>query len=143
MNKVCNTCHESKPLSEFSFRKNRGKHVARCKACHAAYLRDYYSRNKEKYAEKNKRDLPKYRKRNREYLVEYLKSHPCVDCGEKDIEVLQFDHVDFLMGANKARVTSHNASSLKRLQEEIDKCEVRCANCHVRRTRNHFGWSWG
>ncbi len=55
----------------------------------------------------------------------------CVDCGgtfEEYPEVLQFDHVrgdkDFAIGR------AANIASLDRLVEEIDKCEVVCANCH-------------
>lgn len=138
--KICNTCKEEKSEEDFTLRKDRGTRVARCKACHNAAVRGHYSENKEKYAEKNKRDLPKYRERNREYILNYLRAHPCVDCGESDIEVLQFDHNPPLQGGKRARVLSHNGSSLKRVQEEIDKCEVRCANCHVRQTRRFFGW---
>lgn len=137
--KICNTCHEEKPLEAFSMRKN-GSHVARCKACHNAYVRQNYANNREKYAEKNRRDGPKYRERNRRYMTDYLRTHPCVDCGETDIEVLEFDHIIPLSGK---RVTNMNGTSLAKLQEEIDRCEVRCANCHTRRTRRQMGWSRG
>lgn len=137
--KTCNTCREEKTEEEFSLRKN-GTRVARCKVCHNAYLRNYYAKNKDKYAEKNRRDLPKYRERNRKYLTDYLLTHPCVDCGNDDIEVLQFDHIVARSG-NTVRVTNLNGASLQRLQEEIDKCEVRCANCHVKRTRKQLGWN--
>ena len=135
--KECTTCGESKSLEEFS-KRTTGKPVARCKACVNAKFRETYAANREKFAEKNKRDLPKYRERNLRYMIEYLKNNPCVDCGEDDIEVLEFDHIIPLQGQ---RVTNMNACSIERLQEEIDKCEVRCANCHTRRTRKQFGWS--
>ena len=70
-------------------------------------------------------------KRNREYIDNYLTSHPCVDCGEKDIVVLDFDHVRGIKEIEVTRMIKRN--SLKKIDEEIKKCEVRCANCHRRR----------
>ena len=52
------------------------------------------------------------RRRNFLFLLDYLSAAPCVDCGERDPVVLDFDHVG----------------------PEIARCEVRCANCHRRRT---------
>lgn len=62
----------------------------------------------------------------------YLQQHPCIDCGEKDPVVLEFDHVRGV----KAGTISHNLDdwSQARLDEEIAKCVVRCANCHRRIT---------
>ena len=67
------------------------------------------------------------------WLFDYLSSHPCVDCGETDHRVLDFDHRD--------RTTKHaNVSYLlcsagfERLKAEVAKCDVRCANCHRRKT---------
>lgn len=79
----------------------------------------------------------------------YLLTHPCTDCGITDTIVLQFDH---LPGYVKIDTISHmvrGACVGRRMGEgrcrcdellidEISKCEVACANCHVRRTaRRH------
>ncbi len=75
----------------------------------------------------------KYRDRNVLWVKEYLAVHPCVDCGENDPVVLEFDHVT---GEKLSEVSSlaQTASSLDRIKREIAKCEVRCANCHRRKT---------
>jgi len=102
------------------------------------YLRGHYGRNKDLYKERAKRNTRKARKRNAHYVLEYLKSHPCVDCGEKDPVILTFDHT-----RDKHKDVStlvRNAASLRKIQEEIDKCVVRCSNCHTRRTAEQQGW---
>ena len=80
------------------------------------------------------RDLTKATiKRNREHAWSWLLAHPCVDCGEGDPVVLDFDHVR----GEKDRAVSlmvRNGVSIEKLQAEIDKCDVRCANCHRRVT---------
>jgi hypothetical protein len=79
--------------------------------------------------------------KNREFLVGYLQSHPCVDCNNSDLRVLEFDHV---RGTKKDGVAqlARQGVSLKALKEEIGKCEVRCRNCHAIKTYERMGGSW-
>lgn len=60
---------------------------------------------------------------------EYLDAHPCLDCGEKNRIVLEFDHVRGKKMAAIATLMSRSWS-WKKIRWEIGKCEVRCANCH-------------
>jgi len=65
--------------------------------------------------------------------------HPCVDCGECDPIVLQFDHTrgkKFNIGD-----AGRKGLSLPVVLREISKCEVRCANCHQRKTARDFALS--
>lgn len=78
----------------------------------------------------------RYRDRYRAFVFDYLQRHPCVDCGEPDPDVLEFDHV---RGKNRP-VSRMTAAPLGLLIREIELCEVRCVNCHMRRTANQFGW---
>lgn len=73
-----------------------------------------------------------------EKLYDYLEHHPCVDCGENDPVVLEFDHV---RGVKSYNVTSlgWRLCSWDTLMREIAKCEVRCANCHRRQTAERMG----
>ena len=77
--------------------------------------------------------------RNLKFCHEYLVAHPCVDCGITDIVVLQFDHV---RGKKRGNVSSMARAgvSLSTLNTEIAKCEIRCANCHIRKTAREQGW---
>jgi len=63
----------------------------------------------------------------------YLRDHPCVDCGISDPLVLEFDHVSGMKRASVSQLT-RQALPTKTIDEEIGKCQVRCANCHRRRT---------
>jgi hypothetical protein len=138
--KTCSKCAIEKLLSEFGF-KNTAKKIYQgyCKACQRAYSKEHYAARTDYYAAKAKRNNPKYLERNKQYVLEYLVEHPCVDCGETDVEILQFDHIEMVRGWEK-RVGSYMSGSLEVLLKEIQKCEVRCANCHFRRTRKQMGW---
>ena len=71
----------------------------------------------------------KAKKRNRKFVESYLLSHPCIDCGNSDIRVLEFDHVRGEKLGNISHAVQR-AWSIEKLKAEIDKCEVRCCNCH-------------
>lgn len=74
-------------------------------------------------------------KRNANFLREYRMTHPCVDCGESDWVVLEFDHVRGVKFKDVGLLSGRGAS-LAVIKEEIAKCDVRCANCHRRVTYN-------
>lgn len=65
-----------------------------------------------------------------EYVWDYKKTHPCVDCGEKDPIVLEFDHVRGRKHKNISHMVHKYPVSLDELKKEITKCDIRCANCH-------------
>lgn len=77
------------------------------------------------------------RQENMRRIYEYLLAHPCVDCGETDPIVLEFDHV---RGEKKDGVVNLACYGWKTVEIEIAKCDVRCANCHKRKTRKQLGW---
>ena len=111
-----------------------------CLECRRARGRQHYANNREYY-------LAKARIRNREtslivkdWILEYLKNHPCVDCGNCDIRVLEFDHRDRLDKTAHVSVLVTTGYSLDAVQREVSKCDVRCANCHLIRTREQRRW---
>jgi hypothetical protein len=83
----------------------------------------------------------KWREENKNRLLAYLLSHPCVDCGEKDPVVLEFDHIDPTKKRYEVGYLVGRRSSWKQIQEEISLCDVVCANCHKRRTAKQQNWS--
>ncbi len=77
----------------------------------------------------------------RAWILDYLAAHPCVDCGEADPVVLEFDHRDPASKVgNIGDIVGKSGWGLARLQAEVEKCDVRCCNCHRRRTVAKQHW---
>jgi hypothetical protein len=135
----CKKCKESKDISGFytsKYLKNKAHPV--CKLCAGLSSKQFFNKLK---AVKKKQLIyqTKRRERNLNYAKEYLKSHPCVDCGETNIIILEFDHVR----GNKIMTISqysHQSYSLEKIQAEIDKCEIRCVNCHRMKTAKDYAY---
>lgn len=76
---------------------------------------------------------------SRRRVLAYLQEHPCVDCGERDPVLLDLDHVR----GDKVESVSfmvRNNTGWQAIEAEIAKCEVRCANCHRRKTGTEQRW---
>ena len=99
-----------------------------------AYARRHYDANKATYKAKARQHTKSQRTRLREFILDYLSRHPCLDCGETDPIVLEFDHRD--PGTKRFAIADVVARgvSVTTISAEIAKCDVRCANCHRRRT---------
>jgi 5-methylcytosine-specific restriction endonuclease McrA len=87
----------------------------------------HYQKNKEKYIQ----HALDAKKRLREY-VRQRKNQGCTDCHKKyPYYVMQFDHLndkEYNIG------TLVNLNNRGKLEAELAKCEVVCANCHAERT---------
>jgi transcription elongation factor Elf1 len=130
--KICPRCKEKKPLDGF-FKKSDRLAGAYCKPCQLAYVREHYRRTKDAYNARRYALHLKYTERNRRLVLRHLAENPCIDCNERDIVVLDFDHVRGSKVGDISRMI-RGGTSVGRLQAEIDKCVVRCANCHRRKT---------
>lgn len=139
--KICTICNRSKPLDEFSW-KNKAKGIkeGRCKDCKREYVKAHYRKNAELYKKRARAYTSGQRDRNAQLMVEYLHQHPCVDCGESDVVVLEFDHLEDKDYA--VTVMVNHGYAWETIMGEIAKCEVRCSNCHKRRTAKTRGWKW-
>ena len=129
--KVCSSCNaEYEPY---------GQRCALCPECRRAYDREYHAKRSAEKKQKKYDQQVALRTQNSQYVYNYLKSNPCVTCGETRIPCLQFDHLDgSAKEANVAQMTRSN--SLEKIIAEIAKCQVLCANCHAMKTAEDFNW---
>ena len=127
--KRCSTCGELKPLDEFNLRRRSpdGRQF-RCRACSRAW----YLANRERHIANVALRRNRVRAELFGVLMDLLSESCCIDCGEDDPVVLEFDHV----GPKTANVSelAFSGVSEARLRAEIAQCEIVCANCHRRRT---------
>ncbi len=135
----CSRCGETTPLDEFPI-KSRVTGLRRgCRLCCRAYGREHYWRDRDPYLNKARARRREERPRIRAAVGEYLRTHPCIDCGETDILLLDFDHRDRAAKLAPVSRLAHWAS-LGVVLSEIAKCDVRCGNCHRSRTATQRNW---
>ena len=128
--RICSSCE-----NEYD---DYGQRSSLCRPCKQKYDRVYHS-NRSLLVKERKVELQKIRRiENRQFMYDYLKDHPCVECGESDPVVLEFDHVD---QSTKTKAVSVMVEySLDKIKEEISKCRILCANCHKRHTALQLNW---
>ena len=129
--KVCTDCNIKKHVSEYYYNKHRKNKIRpQCKEC--SKLRA--NKNPRKYSE-DRAEL----KRN--YIFSHFLKNPCIDCGEADPLVLEFDHVRGTK-VDSIGCMLRDGRTLDTIKAEINKCDVVCANCHRKRTYSRTNNNW-
>lgn len=130
--KVCGKCREELSLSAFN-RAGVG-HQHWCRECFRKYFRERGDLHREQSSAAKRTRVESVLA----FIRERLERSYCVDCGEDETAVLEFDHV----GAKRGGVSSlmWQGFSIPYLQQEIEQCEVVCACCHRRRTAARAAW---
>lgn len=137
--KKCTICKQEKVLSNFNKHPSKKDGLqSACKECNKERSALYYKKNAEHHRQVVNAQKIVLRTRNAQHAWDYLLEHPCVDCGETDPIVLEFDHVSDKIDSVSRMI--YDSYSLESLEKEIAKCEVRCANCHRRKTAKQLGW---
>jgi len=130
--KQCGKCRCWLPLELFN-RAGSG-HQHWCRTCFKKYFQARGDVHRQQsLAAKNRRVG-----RLRRHVLRHLQSHPCLDCGEADPAVLEFDHVGQKKGCISALILEGADTDL--IDSEIAQCEVVCANCHRIRTARRANW---
>jgi hypothetical protein len=90
----CGRCQELQPLELFAWRrKARKQRDNYCTGCRAEYKREHYAANRSRYIARARTRKQVLAVERAAYLVELFRACPCVDCGETDPLVLEFDHL--------------------------------------------------
>ena len=126
-----------KELEAFAWRReSKGQRDNYCRPCRASYKQEHYAANRQRYIDNATKRKQLMLRARIVVLLEFLTTHPCVDCGETDQMVLEFDHLADKLFPISRGVRDRNWNSVL---TEMAKCDVVCANCHRRRTARRGG----
>lgn len=137
--KRCSTCKENKSVEYFG-KSASSKDGLRgiCKPCRKIESKTLYAAWTDEQRQNHYLKGKLRKQAVQDEVFAYLTANPCVDCNEKDIVVLEFDHVRGIKEDNvSSLIVSQNREAI---WKEIAKCDVVCANCHRRRTAKRAGW---
>ena len=139
----CNHCRQDKPEEEFNWRfKSLGIRQPCCRACQPAQRKKWYEGDAhDRHLKQVKERKVAVRQKAREYVYDHLSTHPCENCGESDPMVLEFHHK--YDKEYSISVMLNGGYPIHKIQEEISKCSILCANCHRRVTMTERGWYRG
>lgn len=138
MVKTCSKCKAEKDISNFR-KKTTTTYRSWCVDCKREYDR-VWKKNLfatddnalKMHLERN----AKQREVKTNIIKEYLALHPCLKCGETNVNILDFDHRST---EEKDRPVSDMLSQGRgKLLAEIDKCDVLCGNCHMHKTQHQL-----
>lgn len=110
--KICTKCGKELPITDFYWRdKAAGRRRSECKNCHNNYVK------------------AKYKERQQD--IEMIKSNLCcAKCGDSRGYVLDFHHKDPDKKSDGVAQMLRNNTPWEKIEEEMEKCIVLCANCH-------------
>ena len=127
--RTCAMCRQAKPPADYH--RSRTGQFAYCRDCRCAYDRRYYAERGK--APRQARSRVR-RDQARAWMDSLKEGRPCADCGETFLPwVMHWDHLpEYLKRDEISSMVSSQRRAL--ILEELSKCELVCANCHVMRT---------
>lgn len=130
--KQCVKCFATKTLENFSWKsKSKGVRQAKCKTCYRELRNKWYQDHKDSEVKTIKTYIYKRRKEIKSWFDSIKAKSKCRYCEENRPTVLQFHHLDPKKKDIQLSAASRNGWSIKRIEAEISKCIVLCANCHL------------
>lgn len=137
---ICTKCKTEKSRQEFHKAKNnRNGLQSRCKVCNSNGVKDYYS-----FDIKDSKAKYKRRASNTVLLFSakvalHKEFYGCLLCSQSDASCLDLHHLD---PNTKDMPVSHlvRQKCWSKVEQEITKCIVLCANCHRRYHAGRFSF---
>lgn len=143
--KQCPKCLNHLPLS--SFHKHAGRSdglQSYCKDCKRSIDQIHHK----KYQSSGRKALLIKNRKEEVWasVLTYLHENGCHDCGFRNVLTLEFHHLDSSTKESEVSLLIRNGASKERIWDEIQKCQILCANCHRIRTYSNskifrFRWS--
>lgn len=126
MMKLCSSCDKLKPTTEFYKQARMSDGLQpQCKTCANAS----YTKSRQKKSEHYRLTAKSKRDERRAKYDAWKQQQKCCVCNENDVDCLDLHHID--PAAKDIAVGQViRVWSWERLQREIQKCVVLCANCH-------------
>ena len=123
----CSKCNKEKPTTEFFSNKKRSSGFdCYCKDCRKDYSRKHYGIRTDYYKNKVNRNKEKIK----DIILQYKQGKKCSRCNFSNPLALDFHHKnpkDKEFSISKAYI---KGIGIEKLEKEIAKCEILCANCH-------------
>lgn len=110
--KYCKYCNKSYNENNFGIALTTPTKVYRRNKCRLCY----------------QKTKVKHKHSKADWLIEYKKTLKCDICSFSDYRALCFHHVDEKIESVSKMISNY---SIKKVKEEIKKCKVLCANCHM------------
>lgn len=143
--KTCSVCKAKKDINEFYVRdKSKNRFHSQCKDCYklkrAESAKVHYEKYGDAYRQRARDRKAKLKKERREQLLEYLYGKSCEHCGNDDVRVLEFDHIDPSLKSFGIARAIGDVRKWDDILQEIQKCRILCANCHRIVTAEQQNW---
>lgn len=134
--KTCKKCLENKPYELFDYVRNSGqqRRAALCRECTLERQRKWARDNvntpglRERRLERTRA----FKAESYAYVNGYKAAKGCFYCGEADPVVLDFHHLNGTEKEASVSILINRHSSREKIDAEIKKCVVVCANDHRR-----------
>lgn len=107
------------------------------------YSTEYHRKWYEKHPEARREKIAKRKAKIKNWWLEYIKQLSCLTCGEKHPGCLQFHHRNPEEKDYNVSTMVNSGLSIKRILEEVEKCDVLCSNCHDKLHWEERNGDWG
>jgi len=121
----CRSCQRLKEEEDFYLRADGIKRFNKCKSCIS-------------------KETAEQKRKIYEWVDKYKSSHGCNVCGTTDERCLQLHHKDSSTKKHSVATLIGKGYIFRTVKEEVEKCEVLCANCHsIHHYEERRSGDWG